>query len=82
MCLFLAFVKKVTYSITLDGFYLFFFLNLKEVGVEFTEMNASDTRGRKALDSIIKESLSNTSVTGMLQGNGVSCLLFLILEPL
>lgn len=34
-------------------------------------MNASDTRGRKALDTIIKESLSNTSVTGMLQGNEV-----------
>jgi len=31
-------------------------------------MNASDTRGKKALDTIIKESLSNVTVTGMLQG--------------
>ncbi|XP_066912084.1 replication factor C subunit 1-like [Clytia hemisphaerica] len=40
----------------------------KELGFSYVEMNASDTRGKKALETVIKESLSNVAVTGMLQG--------------
>lgn len=32
-------------------------------------MNASDTRGKKALENEIKESLSNVTVNGMLEGD-------------
>ena len=31
-------------------------------------MNASDTRGKTALDTIIKDALSNKTVAGVMQG--------------
>jgi len=42
----------------------------QDIGYSYIEMNASDTRGKKALDTVIKESLSNTTVDGMLQVGG------------
>ncbi|XP_057310081.1 replication factor C subunit 1-like [Hydractinia symbiolongicarpus] len=41
----------------------------QDAGFSFIEMNASDTRGKKALETVIKESLSNVTVNGMLQGS-------------
>ena len=50
-------------------FFLFFFpCGSQELGFSYVEMNASDTRGKKALETVIKESLSNVTVSGMLQG--------------
>lgn len=46
-----------------------FLWKFQDIGFSFIEMNASDTRGKKALDTIIKESLSNVDVFGMIQGN-------------
>ncbi|NP_001267861.1 replication factor C large subunit [Hydra vulgaris] len=41
----------------------------QELGFSFIEMNASDTRGKKALETIIKDALSNKTVAGVMQGN-------------
>jgi len=39
-----------------------------ELKFDYVELNASDTRGKKLLEGAIKESLSNTSVDGLLEG--------------
>ena len=47
----------------------------EDVGFSYIEMNASDTRGKKALETEIKESLSNVTVNGMLNGKNDSGML-------